>query len=89
MILAGTEQIAPDTGIAIGLVGSGIVTVILCTWWMATKLNKIDSRLQDIERDHFTKSEAEAHALRMAIENPSIRVPDPRNPGKVLGPDAK
>lgn len=47
-------------------------------------ISKISSRIDVLERDNYTKPEAEAHALRLALNNPHLRVPDPRNPSQIL-----
>lgn len=76
------HAISTETGLTVGLV----VTIVCCTVWLSTKLSKIDSRLSKLEEDHYTKAEAAESSLRLAIENPSINVPDPRNPGKLIRP---
>lgn len=83
-----------DTGIAMGLVGSVIVSAVICTWWISNRISKIDSafvtlgkRLEAIEQrelDNYTMTQAEVHALRTAIANPHMRVPDPRDPSRII-----
>lgn len=52
------------------------------------KLNqKLDAVLADIEAgkdERYRMTNASENALRMALENPGLRVPDPRNPGAVI-----
>lgn len=81
--------ISQESGLTLGLA----VTIIGCAIWIVTRLNKIDSRITTlnerlvrIEVEHYTKVEAEAHALRLALENPNLNVPDPGNPGKLIRP---
>lgn len=38
----------------------------------------------NVKADRFTMTAASEHALRTAIENPGLRVPDPRDPSKVF-----
>ena len=76
------DNISQESGVTIGLA----VVVISCAVWIVTRISKIDTRLKTLEDEHYTKAEAEAHALRMALENPHMNVPDPRNPGKLLRP---
>jgi Pyruvate/2-oxoacid:ferredoxin oxidoreductase gamma subunit len=78
------QAITEQTGLAIGLVIAIITAIVGCTYWLSNRLSSIDSRLSRLEENHYTVAEAEAHALRLALENPSINVPDPRNPGELL-----
>lgn len=48
------------------------------------EIANISNRIQTLERDNYTKPEAEAHALRLALNNPHLRVPDPRDPTQIL-----
>lgn len=73
-----------NTGVAVGLVAALIATAVICTLWLSKRLNAIDGRLSALEEDHYTKAEAAEAALRLAIENPSMNVPDPRNPGQLI-----
>ena len=73
-------SISQESGITIGLA----VVIVGCAVWIVTRLGKIDSRLANLEESNYTKAEAEAHALRLAIENPDMNVPDPRNPGELI-----
>lgn len=41
-------------------------------------------RLKMIEENQYTKAAAVEQALRMAIENPGMSVPDPRDPAKMI-----
>lgn len=82
MIQLAVQNISQESGITIGLA----VVVVGCAVWIVTRLGKIEARLRTLEDEHYTKAEAEAHALRLALENPHMNVPDPRNPGKLLRP---
>lgn len=44
------------------------------------KLDQFDRTMQD----RFTKTAAAEWALRMALSNPTMRIPDPRSPDKLL-----
>lgn len=37
-----------------------------------------------VKADRFTMTAASEHALRTALENPGLRIPDPRDPSKVF-----
>ena len=49
-----------------------------------SKLEDINNRLIELENDTYTKSAAAEQALRTAMENPGIRIPDPRDQSKVF-----
>jgi hypothetical protein len=53
-------------------------------WRIGRVIAKFESRLVDLERDKYPMSVASEAALRMAIENPSLKVPDPRDPNRVI-----
>jgi len=48
------------------------------------KMDHIDGRVGDLEEDSFGVSKACELALRGAILNPGMRVPDPRDPSQVI-----
>lgn len=73
-----------STGLSISLVASLIVTIVSCSVWIVKKLSALTSRVDKLEADHYTRSEAAENALRFAIANPGLSVPDPRNPDKVI-----
>lgn len=69
-------------------VASIVSTAIVGTWLLSSQLNGIRTDLRSLgnqivalQDDHFGKAEAEAAGLRMALENPGLKVPDIRNPG--------
>ena len=88
------QTVTSDTGVAIGLVVTLLGGAITCTWWIGKRLNKIDGRFTDLsvrlegiekrELENYTLAQAEVHALRMAINNPGMSVPDPRDPAKII-----
>lgn len=68
-----------------------IGVVITCSWWLSNKVGAIDKSLTEmsnrivlLEDGRFSKAEAAEQAYRMAIENPGLRVPDPRNPAQII-----
>jgi hypothetical protein len=67
--------------------GSVIVSSATVGWWLGRKVIRVETAIKTLEEfkaDTMTIPMAEATALRMAIENPGIRVPDPRRPGQVI-----
>lgn len=88
------QNVSSDTGVAVGLVITLITVAVVCTTWISKRLNKIDQaftalggRLEAIEQrelDNYTLAQAEVHALRTAIANPSMKVPDPRDPSRII-----
>lgn len=90
--LAESVLVTSDTGVALGVV----VTVVACTWVMATKMSKLTSAMHSMKEDFdqmkaqtYTKAEAAEVALRTALMNPDMKVPDPRDPDKILGPNTE
>lgn len=68
--------------------------VFSCGWWIASTISytneliaSIDARLQVVESEKYTLSMACENALRMALANPGVRVPDPRVPGNLIVSD--
>lgn len=77
--------------LTVGAIFSVLLTVVSCTWKMASTMNEVnatmknlDARVSAIEANRFRISDAAEVALRTAIENPSMRVPDPRDPSKII-----
>ena len=70
------------------LVGGFIVTGVSGTWFLSAQLARYESRLESVElavkEDRYTLTMASEKALRTAIENPGMRVPDPREPSKII-----
>jgi len=69
---------------AVSIIG----TALSATWYLSAKINTFETRMTDVERDvsydRYTLTMASEKALRTAIENPGIRVPDPRDPNKII-----
>ena len=87
--------ITQNTKVTIGLVGSVLVVGIGATWTLATvivnqfsgirsEITTLNTGLEQVKTDLYTLTAASETALRTAIENPGMRVPDPRSPGKVF-----
>lgn len=79
------------TYVTIGAVGSALVAAVVGTWYVANRINDLAVSIADLKREiqemrdgSVTVAKAAELALRMALENPSLRVPDPRSPDRVL-----
>ncbi len=83
-----TENTPVKTTIGVGLLV--ISTCVWGTWKIAGILQAINESQIAIKADlneliRQQRDVATTWALRLAIENPSIRVPDPQDPSKVVG----
>ena len=61
-----------------------VITLVTCTWKIAGVAERFEQRVTKLEKEHFTLAAAAEAALRFAIENPGMRVPDPRNPANII-----
>lgn len=76
------------------IVGSMItiaVVMIGATWKLASLLSEMNNQihalstaLDDVKNSSYTMTRASEQALRTAIENPQLRVPDPRDPARLI-----
>lgn len=65
---------------AVSIIG----TATSATWYLSAKINTFEHRMLVVETDRYTLTMASERALREAIENPGLRVPDPRDPNKII-----
>lgn len=83
-ILSTFNQIKPALTFSAAVVGTGLSA----TWFLSSQLARYESRLESVEitvkEDRYTLTMASEKALRTAIENPGMRVPDPRDPSKII-----
>lgn len=90
-----TVTLNQNTRVTLGVVAAILVVGIGATWTLAavaiksfesirTEIGTLTSGLEQVKNDRYTLTAASETALRTAIENPGLRVPDPRNPGKVF-----
>lgn len=73
--------ISGQTLIPLSILGGCIVSLVSLVWWLSNKFDTIDHRLERIEMrmvDQLSRSEHEAWALRLARDNPQLKVPDIR-----------
>lgn len=74
-------------GTAIGVMAVVVSAALYVNRATTLTLMRLESMGGDIERlarDSMTISQASEAALRMAIENPGMRVPDPRDPSRII-----
>lgn len=87
--------INPNTRITVGLVVTILAVGIGATWQLARvvtdqfagvrdEIASLKTGLDAVKTDRYTLTAASETALRTAIENPGMRVPDPRNPAHVF-----
>jgi flavoprotein len=80
-------SVSNTTKIALGIVVTIVTTAVAVTWKISSVANAIRSDIQNLQADHYGLSAASEQALRMAIENPTLRVPDPRDPSRIITVD--
>lgn len=83
-----------DTKITIGTAVAVVTTSIAATWWFSQQLSQfrnelvtMSGRISQGEAEvakAYTLAAASEVALRMALENPGLRVPDPRDPSQLI-----
>jgi len=84
----------------VSLTIAGIVSLILFVgggaWQASSFANNIEVELKQLRTDlnsfsgdRFTAAMASEQALRTAMANPGMRVPDPRNPGQFFFVEVK
>lgn len=87
-------QLSNDTKITLGTAVAVVSISITATWWFSQQLSDvkremaaISSRIGQNESElpkFYSLAAASEQALRMAIENPGLRVPDPRDPNRLI-----
>ena len=63
---------------------AAVVVLTGASWRGATILEGIRRDLQNLTAEAYTMDRASEVALRMAIENPGMRVINPRDPSQVI-----
>jgi Tfp pilus assembly protein PilN len=48
------------------------------------QLSELAKEIAEVKAEQYTTAMAAEQALRMALENPGMRVPDPRDPNKII-----
>lgn len=73
--------------VTIGVFLASISTVIGATWWISALISGFRLDVAKLQSEQYTLPAASEQAARMAIENPGLAVPDPRDPTRVLRVD--
>lgn len=86
--------ISQDTKITLGATFAAISFCMGGAWWLSTEIQglRADFRLMTNRMEMneatlpklYSISAACEHALRLAMENPGMRVPDPRDPNNII-----
>lgn len=79
-------DISQETRVKIttGLLVSLCCAAVVFGWRGSELLSRIDTRISKVEQDRYSLTAASEQALRMAIENPGLGVPDPRDPNRII-----
>lgn len=64
-----------------------ISTIVGATFALSSILWSIRKDLRDLKKNSYTMAAACEHSLRLKIANPSLRIPDPRHPDRLIGGD--
>jgi len=66
----------------------GLLTIVTtgmgATWMLSSKFTDMQNQLDTVNEDRYTLTQASERALRTAIANPGMNVPDPRNPSNII-----
>ncbi|MFN0133440.1 MAG: hypothetical protein ACKVW3_13050 [Phycisphaerales bacterium] len=91
-------KLSTDAKITLGTALTVVSISISATWWFSQQLSGLKSEITFIsermgrnENDLasaktalYSMAAASEQALRMALENPGLRVPDPRDPNRII-----
>lgn len=74
--------VTPETKlkISVSMAAAIIGTLVRCTWKLAGRISALEGSIAGA----YTLNAASEAALRTAIENPGFRVPDPREPVRII-----
>lgn len=87
-------DLSESSTITLSAAGGIVVAIFGAAAWLHNLVTKVEASLEaiavrlkaleDSKPGNYTLAGAAEHALRMAIENPGMRVPDPRDPSKII-----
>lgn len=92
MMTARAVTIDKDTKVRLGSAAMIVSAILGASWWLQQELRAnqdavletVRSDMKTLESKTFGIAAAAEAALREAIENPGHRVPDPRDPTKII-----
>lgn len=70
--------------ITIGAAIAIMSTLFGGSYKMLSEMSALRRDITALQSNSYTPAMAAEQALRMAIENPGMRVPDPRDPNKII-----
>lgn len=73
-----------DIKVRVAVLIAAIIPVTIGVWTASGTVSGIRRDIAELKADSLTIPRACELALRMAVENPGVRVPDPRDPSKVI-----
>jgi arginine exporter protein ArgO len=86
--LAVTDIITQDSLIPISAAVAVIMACVGAAWWIASKLNTLDRRLEKMEQareEAWTRKDQQIWQLTLALHNPTIRVPTTQEASNAVG----
>jgi len=92
-------HLSNDTKITLGTAVAVVSISISATWWFSARLAEFRSEIRALSTrleqtdtaipKMYSLAAASEQALRLAIENPGLRVPDPRDPNTIIAVNDK
>lgn len=70
--------------VTIGVAALVVAQVAVGTWVVSSVIGGFRQDIQQLKQEQYSLPAAAEQALRMAIENPGMSVPDPRDPTRVI-----
>lgn len=78
-----SQRTRVELGLTVAIV-SGIIAIMFVGWRFDKRLTRIEDALAGEGRELWTLSQESESAFRLKAANPSLSVPDPRNPGHFI-----
>ena len=86
--LAVADIITQDSLIPISAAVAVIMACVGAAWWIASKLNTLDRRLEKMEQareEAWTRKDQQIWQLKLAMHNPDLRIPDTHEANHAVG----
>lgn len=66
----------------------GLLTIVTtgmgATWFLGQRFERIQNQVDVLTEDNYTLTQASEQAFRTAVANPGMRIPDPRDPDRII-----